>query len=200
MKSPLLLTRQGAKTQALSLVGSTADKPEERRHNRVDRPDRVADTGAETCEQNWRRSMRRCVRQLKRSARRHAVQLLGPSDAERRAHEIHHMPYRSWCEYCVGRRGKQSPHLSRYEQADEGIQVVQMDYTFLHDTGDKDAKVTFLTMVDNSSGQVVATAVQKKGHDKFVERLLLKGLESFGVTGEMVLQTGPIRCGKTRGS
>ena len=25
----------------------------------------------------------------------------GPSDAERRAHEIHHMPYRSWCEYCV---------------------------------------------------------------------------------------------------
>ena len=24
-----------------------------------------------------------------------------PSDAERRAHEIHHMPYRSWREYCV---------------------------------------------------------------------------------------------------
>ena len=44
-------------------------------------------------------------------------------------------------------------------------------------------------MVDNSSGQMVATAVQKKGHDKFVERFSLKGLESFGVTGEMVLQT-----------
>ena len=56
-------------------------------------------------------------------------------------------------------------------------------------TGDKDAKVTFLTMVDNSSGSMVATAVQKKGHDKFVERLLLKSLESFGVTGGMVLQT-----------
>ena len=32
---------------------------------------------------------------------------------------------------------------------------------------------------------VVATAVQKKGHDKFVERFLLKGLESFWVGGEM---------------
>ena len=45
-----------------------------------------------------------------------------------------------------------------------------------------------------------ATAVQKKGHDKFVERFLLKGLESFGVTGEMVLQTdketGPIDVAK----
>ena len=128
----------------------------------------------------------------------------GPPDAERRAHEIHHMPYRSWCEYCVRGRGKESPHLSRYEQADDGIPVVQMDYAFLHDTSDKEAKVTLLTMVDNSSGQMGATAVQKKGHDKFVERFLLKGLESFGVTGEMVLsdrqRNGTDRCGKTRGS
>ena len=92
-------------------------------------------------------------------------------------------------------RGKESPHLSRYEQADNDIPVVQMDFAFLHDTGDKDATVTFLTMVDNSSGQMVATAVQKKGHDKFVERFLLKGLESFGVTGEMV-ETGPIDVAK----
>ena len=74
----------------------------------------------------------------------------------------------------------------------------------MHDTGNKDAKVTFLTMVDNSSGQMVATAVQEKGHDKFVERFLLEGLEPFGVTGEVVLQTdkrhGTDRCGKTRGS
>ena len=36
-----------------------------------------------------------------------------PSDAERRDHEIHHMPYRSWCEYCV--RGKES--LSSAEES-----------------------------------------------------------------------------------
>ena len=75
-----------------------------------------------------------------------------------------------------------------------------MDYAFLHNTGDKDAKVTFLTMVDNSSGSMVATAVQKKGHDKFVERVLLKILETFEMTGEMVLQTdkemGPIDVAK----
>ena len=110
-----------------------------------------------------------------------------PTDAERRAHEIHHMPYRSWCEYCVRGRGKESPHLSRCEQAGDGTPVVQTDNAFSHNTGHKDVKVTFLTMMDNSSGQMVATAVQKKGHDKFDERFLLKGLESFGVTGELVL-------------
>ena len=77
---------------------------------------------------------------------------------------------------------------------------MQLDYAFLHDTGNKDAKVTFLTMIDTTSGAMVATAVQKKGHDKFVERFLLKGLESFGVTSEMVLQTdketGPIDVAK----
>ena len=80
-----------------------------------------------------------------------------------------------------------------------GIPGVQRDNVFMHNTGDKDAKVTFLKMVDNSSGSTVATAVQKKGHDKFVERFLLKSLESFGMTGEMVLQTdkeeGPIDVG-----
>ena len=97
-------------------------------------------------------------------------------------------------------KGKESLHLSRCEQADDGIPLVHMDFALLQNTGDKDAKVTFLTMVDNSSGQMVATAVQKKGRDKFVERFLSKGLESFGVTGEMVLQTdketGPIDVAK----
>ena len=74
----------------------------------------------------------------------------------------------------------------------------------MHDTGDKEAKVTFFTIVDNSSGQMVATAVQKKGHDKFVERFLPKGLQSFGVTGQICAsdrkRNGTDRCGKTRGS
>ena len=129
---------------------------------------------------------------MKRSARRHAEQLLCtcPGDPQTLSDEF---TKSTTSRTDPGVKGKESPHLSRYEQGND-IPVVQMDYAFLHDTGDKEAKVTFLTMVDNSSGQMVATAVQKKGHDKFVERFLLKGLESFGVTGEMV--TGPIDVAK----
>ena len=48
----------------------------------------------------------------------------GPSDAERWAHEIYHMPYRSWCEYCFRERGKESPPHGRQEHSDDGIPVV----------------------------------------------------------------------------
>ena len=69
-KSPLLSTNKLPKTRVYSLVGPTANNPEKQRHHdRVDRPERVADTGAETREQ------RRCAPRLKRSARRHAEQL-----------------------------------------------------------------------------------------------------------------------------
>ena len=49
----IAVDEQATKTRVLSLVGS-ANKPEERHHNRVDRPERVAGTGAEACEQNWK--------------------------------------------------------------------------------------------------------------------------------------------------
>ena len=75
----------------------------------------------------------------------------------------------------------------------------EMDYAFLHNTGDIDAKVTFLTMVDNSSRSMVATAVQKQGHDKFAERSRV--IRSDWRVGASDRQgNGTDRCGKTRGN
>ena len=47
VKSPLLSTSKLRK-HGYSLVGQTADNPEKRHHDRVDRPERVADTGADS--------------------------------------------------------------------------------------------------------------------------------------------------------
>ena len=107
------------------------------------------------------------------------------------------MPYKFWCDYYARGRGKESPHLSREEQSVDGIPVVQMDHAFLQNTGDKDAKVTFLTGRQQLRS-MVATAAQKKGHDKFVERFLLKGHWRNGAPDGQ--RNGTDRCGKTRGS
>ena len=48
--------------------------------------------------------------------------------------------------------GRKVLPLSRGEQSDGGIPVAQMDCAFLHNTGDEDAKVTFLMMVDRING------------------------------------------------
>ena len=84
------------------------------------------------------------------------------------------------------------------------FQLCRWTCAFLQDTGDKEAKVSVLTMVDNSSGQMVAMAVQKKGHDKFVERFLVErsrvirsGWRDGASDGQ---RNRTDRCGKTRGS
>ena len=72
-----------------------------------------------------------------------------------------------------------------YEQADDGIPVVQMDCAFLHDTGDKAAKVTFLTMVENSFwSKWLQRQSRRRDTTSLLSAILLKGLESFGVASE----------------
>ena len=74
--------------------------------------------------------------------------------------------------------------------------MVQCDYAFVHDAGDKLNKCTLITVVCCTTGAVLATVAVKKGSDPFVERSIIKSLESFGLTGDLVIQTdkeyGPI--------
>ena len=116
----------------------------------------------------------------------------GPSAAERTAHELTHLPYRTWCEFCVKGRAKESPHTKVTKDdklKGDDWPVVQADYAFMHNFGDKDNKVTMLTVVDTESGATVATACPKKGHDPFVERVVRSGLESFGLMSDLIIQT-----------
>ena len=67
--------------------------------------------------------------------------------------------------------------------------MVQMDFTFMSNAVTEDVRATFLMMIDIKTDSVAVTACQKKEHDKFVQRFLLKSHESFGMSEELVLQT-----------
>ena len=103
-------------------------------HNRVDGPERVANAGTETLRARLGEiDERMCapVEEIGEEARK-ATPMFVPRDPRMQRDELTKSiicPYRSWCEYCVRGRGKESPHLSREEQADESIPVVQLDYT-----------------------------------------------------------------------
>ena len=180
------------KAREFSLV---ADNPEKRHHDRADRPARVADTGTETL--SWRGRREDVRRRSKRSARRHAEpQTLSDELTKSITCRTDLGSNAAWEE--EEKKVLTSASASRLTMA---LQLCKWNTRSCTNTGDKDAKVTFLTMIDNSSGQMVATAVQKKGHVKFVERFLLKGLKSFGVTGDGASdrqRNGTDRCGKTR--
>ena len=116
--------------------------------------------------------MSRCVRQSNRSVRKRGEQLqcTCPEDRQTQSDEL---TKSIACRTDLGANTASADEEEEVlEQSDDSIPVVQVNCAFLHNIGHKGAKVTFLTMVDNGLGSMVATAVQKKGHDKFVERFL----------------------------
>lgn len=54
-----------------------------------------------------------------------------PLQAERDAHEVNHLPYRSWCRHCV--RGKAKSDARKLVDAEQqhGVPTVYMDYCFI---------------------------------------------------------------------
>jgi hypothetical protein len=50
-----------------------------------------------------------------------------PSEAERKLHELTHLPYRDWRQHCVAGKGKESPHKTLKSKTP----TIQLDYSYL---------------------------------------------------------------------
>ena len=59
-----------------------------------------------------------------------------PSIEERRAHELTHLPARSWCETCVKSFGLENPHRRRRGGRD--LPELHVDYMFIGRQGEKE--------------------------------------------------------------
>ena len=81
------------------------------------------------------------------------------------------------------------PFTSDTDEPWQNSPMVQMDFAFMPNAVTEDTRATFLMMIDTKTDSDAVTACQKKKHDKFVERFLLKSHESFGMSEELVLQT-----------
>ena len=116
-----------------------------------------------------------------------------PGDPTARQVEEHrrtHMPYRSWCKWCVLGRGRGSPHKS---QAKSEIPVIGVDYFFLTQGGikakdevDSDARALEEA---RAKGEVVKCLVVRCSWTKcvFAHVVPQKGLDEENVAVDMLL-------------
>ena len=81
-----------------------------------------------------------------------------PSPEEVTAHELTHLPYRSWCSHCVRGRGRADDH-HHVEEARE-IPLVSTDYLFLGD--ESEGKLTVMTVYDSASGMTFGNPCRRK--------------------------------------
>ena len=122
-----------------------------------------------------------------------------PTEAERRAHAIAHLPYRGWCEHCVSGKGVEEPHF-RQDAGTSMERVVQIDYSFYGSTAaicsEKEAVRKVLVAVDTDTGMAYQIMCRTKGRqDQYVVAGICKFLTDLRCS-DIVLQSDgehPIR-------
>ena len=53
-----------------------------------------------------------------------------PSKAEVEAHNLNHLPFRSWCRHCVRGRGEEEPHRKVGGREEGAMPEVHLDFAF----------------------------------------------------------------------
>ena len=87
-----------------------------------------------------------------------------PTEQQRVAHNLTHLPYRSWCEHCAKANSQSTRQIDKQP-------VVQVDYFFVH-TGPDVGKRLVLTAVDIQTGLATAVLVPHKGRHTYSVTLL----------------------------
>ena len=75
---------------------------------------------------------------------RHMRVAVKPTPEEVAAHEETHLPFRSWCRYCVRGRGRSVSHHGVSGKGEEQIPTISVDYGFL---GTNDSPATELPVL-----------------------------------------------------
>ena len=112
-----------------------------------------------------------------------------PSDNDREAHELTHLPTQPWCSVHVRAKGVDERHLRRPtgERAEaqrvDHMPVIQFDYAYLSSINEKGEQVRIRTILDTSTGYGTACVIDVKcGGDKFVISSAVSFLKELGYT------------------
>ena len=91
-----------------------------------------------------------------------------PGKEERELHELTHLPYRDWCDFCVATKARDD-HQRILDPSAEGrrnISSVQLDYAYGRSGGNNKADLTtILVGVDAETRMLLAVSVEGKGAD-----------------------------------
>ena len=104
------------------------------------------------------------------------------------AHEVCHLPFRSWCSHCVRGRGKSFQHRRvQHDQDDDAHPVVSLDYAFFGAPGELEqeaiggAKMPVL-VVKGFPKQCLHIFYLQKVSNTFIQKLLYLDIFGFWVT------------------
>ena len=102
-----------------------------------------------------------------------------PTANEVALHWLTHLPYRSWCRWCVSAKRQNAPHHSLPGHSRE-VPLLVADYCFVRDSRDEDVLTCFVGRL-YPSRTLISTPCDVKGHDDYAVGRLVSFLRDSGV-------------------
>ena len=111
-----------------------------------------------------------------------------PTAEEREAHNVTHLPYRSWCSTCVEAKGKEDGHCQKKEGEKSDKPTVGIDYKSFGQSAKEDDKATAIVIRDKSTRNTYAHICERKGAgDKWIVSKIVENIGELGYT-EIILK------------
>ena len=87
-----------------------------------------------------------------------------PSEHERMEHELTHIPYRDWCEFCIQCQAKSDSQGTPEEESGgrRGIPCIQMDFCYSKENP-KDKTLVVLVVIDVWTKMVLSVPLESRG-------------------------------------
>ena len=103
----------------------------------------------------------------------------GPTDNEIARHNLTHLPYRSWCRWCVMSRKPNPKHL-RSHFAKRDVPLLVGDYAFVRSSTDQDLLTLFIGRI-YPTRELVIIPCEQKGDDPYAVNRLANFIRNSGV-------------------
>ena len=104
-----------------------------------------------------------------------------PSRQEVAEHEATgHAVFRTWCPACVAGRGVGQQHVRVQRKLEQEVPVIALDYAYLSNPGNRDDVVTLVVARDRRTRSLCASALARKGSDKFAIQVIIDFVRHLG--------------------
>ena len=94
-----------------------------------------------------------------------------PTAAQIAAHNITHLPYRSWCPHCVAARRPNSHHRSSSSESQRDAPLLAADYCFVRDSNDDECGTVLVAHLYPSRAMMATVVDSKRPETNEVSRL-----------------------------
>ena len=102
-----------------------------------------------------------------------------PSAEEVAQHWLTHLPYRSWCRWCVSAKRRNAPHHSLPNHSRE-VPLLVADYCFVRDARDEDVLTCFVGRLYPSRA-LISIPCDMKGVDDYAIGRLVEFVKECGI-------------------